>query len=268
MLTKEFQHFIRDTGAYETPADSSCSRMDRFFGKFDAWFYLKLFRIVYVCSKVVKRGEFNSESWSDLSFAVMRNIEQCGGKVRVEDYQNAVCATHPVVYVANHMSMVETMVLPVLLLPFDHITTVVKESLMRYPVFGTVMRGVNPVIVGRQNPRDDLKNVLEKGSDFIRNGQSVIIYPQSTRSIVFDSSHFNSIGIKLAKKTDVPIVPIALKTDFMGIGKFMRDFGPLDRSKMVCFKFGEQIRVSGNGKAQHQRIIDFIDDTLKIWSGY
>jgi len=106
---------------------------------------------------------------------------------------------------------------------------------------------------------------MREGSEKLKNGQSVIVFPQSTRDTIFNPENFNSLGIKLAKRNKVPVIPLALKTDFWGTGKLIKDFGPLDPSKKIFFEFGEPFEVSGSGKEEHQRVVEFIKGRLKKW---
>jgi 1-acyl-sn-glycerol-3-phosphate acyltransferase len=165
------------------------------------------------------------------------------------------------------MSTLETFVLPVIIAPIRDTTFVVKQSLVEYPVFKYVMRSRNPVTVGRLNPRDDLKAVLEGGAERLRAGMSVIIFPQTTRTPVFDYDQFNTIGIKLAKRAGVPMVPFALKTDAWGNGAHFKDFGKIDPTKTVHFAFGKPLTIKDRGNEEHQQVIDFITGKLKEWVG-
>ena len=165
------------------------------------------------------------------------------------------------------MSTLETMVLPCIISQFKDSTFVVKQSLVDYPVFKHIMRARNPITVGRTNPRDDLKAVFEGGEERLKAGISIVIFPQTTRTEVFDPAQFNTIGIKLAKKANVPVVPIALKTDAWGNGKYLKDYGKVDVSKKVWFAFGKPLTITGRGDAEHQQIIDFISGKLKEWGG-
>ena len=61
------------------------------------------------------------------------------------------------------------------------------------------------------------------------------------------------------------MVPAALKTDFWGNGKRLRDFGPIDTSKGIHFAFGEPITIEDNGKEQHRLCIEFIQSHLDQW---
>ena len=94
---------------------------------------------------------------------------------------------------------------------------------------------------------------------------SIIIFPQTTRTPVFDPEQFNSIGIKLAKKAGVPVVPIALTTMAWGNGTFLKDYGRIDPSKKTRFAFGKPLWIKDRGTEEHQMIIEFITGKLKEW---
>jgi 1-acyl-sn-glycerol-3-phosphate acyltransferase len=171
----------------------------------------------------------------------------------------------PAVFIANHMSTLENFVLPCIIQPVKETTFIVKQSLVTTPVFGPVMRSRDPVLVNRVNPREDLRTVLEEGSKKLAAGRSIVVFPQSTRSLDFKPAEFNTLGIKLALKAGVPVVPIALKTDAWGVGKIMKEFGPLDKNKKVHFAFGKPMEIKGRGADEHRGIIAFIQDNLARW---
>ena len=127
------------------------------------------------------------------------------------------------------------------------------------------MRSRNPIVVGRTDPRKDLEAVMTGGMDLLGNGISIIIFPQSTRSVIFNPEEFNSLGVKLAKKAGVDVVPIAIKTDFWGNGKLIKELGPLNSKKPIYIKFGDPMKIAGNGREANQRIIEFIQSSLNEW---
>jgi 1-acyl-sn-glycerol-3-phosphate acyltransferase len=164
------------------------------------------------------------------------------------------------------MSALETFILPAIIQPLKDVTFVVKKSLVDYPVFKHVMRSRDPIAVSRENPRDDFKAVMEGGVQRLNAGRSIIVFPQTTRTNVFDPKGFNTIGIKLAHKANVPVVPIALKTDAWGTGKIIKDFGKIDPTKRVYFAFGEPLWIKDRGAEEHNKVIEFISSKLKEWS--
>lgn len=230
-------------------------------------FYLRVIRIVRQASKKAKRGDYDTAAWCGSSLEALRALEYVGSRIEVTGLDNFQKLEGPCIFIGNHMSTLETFVLPVLISSFKEATFVVKQSLVEYPVFKYVMRARNPVTVGRTNPREDLKAVLEGGAERLKAGTSIIIFPQTTRTPVFDPEQFNSIGIKLAKRAGVPVVPVALKTDAWGNGKFLKDFGRIVPAKTVHFSFGSPLHIKDRGGDDHQQIIDFITEKLKEWGG-
>ncbi len=230
-------------------------------------FYSGLLRIVFSASSEAKRGRYGDAEWSQSSLATLRAFESVGGVVEVTGTDNFRSLGGPCVFIGNHMSTLETFVLPVLIQPFKRVTFVVKQSLVEYPVFKYVMRSRDPITVGRTNPREDLKAVFEGGEARLKAGTSLVIFPQTTRSEVFDAAQFNTIGVKLAKRAGVPVVPVAILTDAWGNGKYLKDFGRIDPSKKVHFAFGEPMSIQGRGDEEHSKIIEFITGKLRAWGG-
>jgi 1-acyl-sn-glycerol-3-phosphate acyltransferase len=163
------------------------------------------------------------------------------------------------------MSVLETTLLPGIVHPIRPVTFVVKESLLEYPFFGHVLKSRDPIAVTRINPRRDFKTVMDEGMIRLKRGISIIVFPQTTRTHHFDPSQFNSIGVKLAQRAGVPVVPLALMTDAWGNGKHLKDFGRIDPCKKVRFSFGEPLWVRRRGADEHRAIIRFIDGNLEKW---
>ena len=229
--------------------------------------YSHIVSIVLRAGAKAKRGRYDDAEWKASSLDTVRALEAAGVMIDISGLDHPAALEGPCVFVGNHMSTLETFVLPVILLPFTKVTFVVKRSLVEYPVFGHVMRSRDPITVGRTNPRDDLKAVLEGGVERLGTGVSIVIFPQTTRVPLFDPKEFNTIGVKLARKANVPVVPLALKTDAWGNGTLMKEFGRIDPSKTVHFAFGAPMRVQDRGAEEHEAIVRFIRTKLTAWGG-
>jgi 1-acyl-sn-glycerol-3-phosphate acyltransferase len=251
------------TDEYHTP-DRPANLLARTFPS--ALFYPKLIGIVLRCSRLAQQGRYDHIAWARSSDTVAGYLESVGCRIHAEGLDNLDAIDRPCVFIGNHMSSLEAFVLPSMLVPrCGNATFVVKRSLIEYPFFKHVMLSRNPVVVDRVNPRDDLKAVLEQGAERLAAGYSVVIFPQHTRSIEFDPEQFNSIGIKLAARTDTPVVPIALQTSAWSHGKLLKDYGPIIPARPIHFAFGEPFTVVGKGNEEHQRVIRFIQEHLGTW---
>lgn len=256
-------YFNSDT--YNTPIKQTHSFGEKIRINNRLYFTLKYAAVVLRTRKEAIRKLYDTKHWTDSSFEILKIIEKTGGIFQITGMENITKPTGSVLFIGNHMSTLETMILPSIIGPHKELTFVVKESLVKHPLFGDVMRSRNPIIVGRTDPRKDLEAVMNGGDELLKSGISIVIFPQSTRSVEFNPEEFNTLGVKLAKKAGVDIVPIALKTDFWGNGKWIKELGPIDQHKHIHIKFGEPMRVAGNGKEENQKIIDFIQSSLKEW---
>lgn len=228
-------------------------------------FYRKFFWYVYQSSVLARRGGYDGPAWSQSSRRVLEVLESVGVIVEISGVQHIRDLTTPCVFVGNHMSTLETIILPSIIQPVRPVTFVVKKSLLEYPVFRHVVGSRDPIAVSREDPRADLKSVMQGGMERLEKGISIVVFPQTTRAATFDASQFNTIGVKLALRAGVPVIPIALVTDAWGNGKRIKDFGRIDTTKAVRIAFGEPIVMQDRGSKQHQQIIDFIEGKLKAW---
>ena len=228
-------------------------------------FYFDFCKVVKKGAWLAKHNEYSRQNWFELSYDVIRFIESHGGIIDVAGMNNFQKIDGPVLFVGNHMSILETIVIPALVLKYKELCITMKKQLFDIPLFGTLITGFRTIAVSRKNPIDDYKTILRDGGKAIEDGYSTLLFPQTTRTTQFSPEEFNSVGVKLARRVQVPIIPIALKTDFWGNGRIIKDCGPVDRSKTVYFRFGEPITVTGKGKEENQQIIDFIQGHLAEW---
>ncbi len=228
-------------------------------------FYCRFLHVIFKASSKAKRGKFSYEDLCSSSLKVIKSLNSVGVEFDIKGIENIKQIEPPFVIIANHMSMLETVVMPAVIQQISKVTFVIKQSLLDYPVFKHIMRSYDPIAVSRKNPRQDLKIVIAEGMEKLKEGISIIIFPQTTRAISFDSSKFNTIGIKLAKKSNLPIIPLALLTDAWANGKYLKDFGKIDPIKKVYFSFGKPIFVKSGGRNEHKAVIQFISNKLEKW---
>lgn len=252
--------------AYDTPESMRKSMLYRLSLGSRWYFYLNNFGIFARTGRCGRRGRLDKERQIYYSNKNFRLVEKCGGRIHLRGLENLRDVSgEPVVLIGNHMSLLETALFHAVAREYLDFTFVIKQSLLTVPFLRDIMRSLGAIPVGRENPRDDLRAVLGDGKKVLESGRSIIIFPQSTRSETFDAAKFNSIGIKLAKSAGVRVLPFALKTDFLGNGKYLRDMGPVRPKRGVYFEFAPARAVEGNGQVLQQEIIGFIQSRLASW---
>lgn len=265
MTVQDLQLQLRSDGRYETPvgrrpavpARAGCLSFCRF--------HLGVADVTIRGGCKAWRGRYDQKVWAEHSYSILRAAEKLGGRVTCEGFAPRAARSGPVVYVANHMSMLETGLLPSILTSFSPVAIVLKDSLLRYPFFGAVCQAIGPIVVSRRSARADLQAVLEQGCAKLAAGTSVLLFPQGTRQPVFHPRRFNSMGVKLAQAAGVPLVPIALQTDFVGLGRWVKDLGPVEPSRPVRFEAGPLLAPDTPPRVLQQQCLAFIAGRLQAW---
>lgn len=259
------QHFFKED-TYKTPKETSRIFWDKLTLNSNIHFMVRFMTYIMQSRSIALKGKFSTEMWAENSYKIFKLVEECGGRYNMSGLSNISKNEAPTVFVGNHMSTLETMILPGIIANVKEVVFVVKDSLVKHPWFGPVIRARAPIVVGRKDSRADLKLVMQQGLAAIKEGKSVVIFPQSTRMQQFIPEQFNSLGVKLAAKAGVSVTPLALKTDFWGPGKLFKDLGPIYREREIFLSFGEAMDVDGNGKTTHQATVNFIQTCLANWS--
>jgi 1-acyl-sn-glycerol-3-phosphate acyltransferase len=261
---RDFQKELRTNGRYETvhPEGTVVPSVKTINSLRYA------FTIIGLCAKCTIQelfGTFDYEKWAAATYTSIAFAEKIKGRLIIEGFVERAAYDGPVVYVSNHMSTLETMMLPVTLLSINQISIVLKDSLAKNFFVGKAFDRLGCIGVTRKNARQDLQTVLNVGAERIEGGNSVLLFPEGTRQDVFDPKKFNSLGSKLAHRAGVPVVPIAVKTDFLGTGKLIKDFGAVDPSKPIHIACGPLLSPELGAKEMHSRCVEFIDGKLKEW---
>jgi 1-acyl-sn-glycerol-3-phosphate acyltransferase len=112
------------------------------------------------------------------------------------------------IYMANHQSNFD---IPVLLgrLPAQF-RWLAKAELFKIPIFGRGMQGCGYISIDRSNRKSAFQS-LAKAARTIREGTSVLIFPEGTRTGDGHIKDFKKGGFVLAVDAGVPIVPIIIR---------------------------------------------------------
>ena len=249
---------------YETPLDAPRLPLWRVLGWTRLPFHWYVIRSVLRGRAAAQRGAFTCAQFLECSEAIVRAAEGCGGRFEVTGMNHLAATGGPLVVIGNHMSFLETFAMPAMILPRRPVSFVVKQSLLEHPGLGGILKAQEPVALTRTNPREDLRTMLTEGVQRLHAGRYLCVYPQSTRHFDFVESMFSSIGAKVAQRAGCPIVPVALRTDFLENGMLIKDMGPIHPERVVRFAFGPPIDSSDARRAQ-QQVVDFIRSHLTAW---
>ena len=112
------------------------------------------------------------------------------------------------IVVCNHLSYLD---IPALFktLPLN-LHFIGKHQLKKAPFIGWYMRATGMIFINRENNREASKS-LDEAAELIKNGKTVLIFPEGTVSDDKTIKRFKKGGFSLAQKSGVDVLPISLK---------------------------------------------------------
>lgn len=266
----EFRESLRATGGYSTADDCRAAERARPGALTTLRFTLGVTQVFPFCAVMESIGKLTTDNWAEKCFSSVTTAEKLGMNVFVEGFSDRLAYGGPVVYLSNHMSMIETVMLPPIVLTAGPFSYVAKASLAHLPFLERAADHMRMVPISRTSPREDLISILKTGTERLSGGDSFLIFPQGTRCDVFSRKRYSSIGAKLAERAGCPVVPIVVDTRCQPtrtkgmFRKIFKDFGPVDTSKDMRVAFGPVIPCD-RSKVLHEAAFDWMASKLESW---
>ncbi|MEM8621904.1 MAG: lysophospholipid acyltransferase family protein [Pseudomonadota bacterium] len=110
----------------------------------------------------------------------------------------------PVIFAGNHQSYFESIAMTVF---FPHINVITKRASMKIPVFGWGLEHAPMIPVDRDAPGQNIRRLLREGCTSVKNGRSILIFPEGGRVPVFGRRPFQRGVERLYAHAKVPVVP-------------------------------------------------------------
>lgn len=178
-----------------------------------------------------------------------------GSKVHVEGIEN-LPKDDTVLFIGNHKSYLD---IPLLLkvVPFP-ISFIAKSDLKKVPVLSLVMTLLGCLFIERDNLRQSL-SIIKQGIKQLQDGDSMVIFPEGTRSKTDGFLPFKQGSLKLAEKADVPVIPFAVKGTDQVFGKHGFRVKPYP----VYITFGPAIDLKQLSEEDKKRSSSFIQKKVE-----
>lgn len=178
-----------------------------------------------------------------------------GVKLEVNGLDN-IPDDQAVLFVGNHISFFDIIVTyPLMKRPTGYIA---KKEIKKVPFLSWWMYFVNCIFLDRKDPRQGLKSVLE-ASEKIKNGTSIFLFPEGTRSKDGKLAQFKDGGFKIATKAKAPIIPIGIQ----GTSDILENHFPIIKSGKVIVNFGKPVYTSEMSKAEQKSLPDLVREQVK-----
>ncbi|WFD12273.1 lysophospholipid acyltransferase family protein [Tepidibacter hydrothermalis] len=165
---------------------------------------------------IAKKDQLVSKNASNWAKAL---VELTDTKVNVIGEDN-IPKDEAVLFVSNHQGNFD---IPILLGFINKPKAfVAKEELRKMPLLRTWMEYMNCIFLNRSNNRESVK-AIKQGIENLKQGYSMVIFPEGTRSKDGKLGEFKPGALKLATKSKVRIVPVTINgsKDIMEKGSFI-----------------------------------------------
>ncbi len=184
-------------------------------------------------------------------------VKLSGSKIEVSGQEHLPKDT-PVLFVSNHQSSFDV---PILLGFIDKPKGfIAKKEIKRLPIVGAWMQLMQCVFMDRRDVRQSLQ-AINQGAVNLKNGYSLVVFPEGTRSLDGKMLEFKPGSLKLALKSGVPIVPVTIQ----GTYKIMEKNSWIIRPSQVKVKISPPVDTQAFEKdapALSQHIFEIIEKNL------
>ena len=206
--------------------------------------------ILYPFDKMRKVPHAHAFLWSDLLIALNPYWD-----IKISGLEN-IDKAKTYVIVANHQSITDIILLYKTKMQFKWVA---NEYLFKLPVIGLSM-SITKHIKLKKGKLESIKKAYQEASAWLRNGMSIMLFPEGTRSNGYGLKEFQNGAFKLAIKEQVPILPISIK----GTGNAIPRGSWLFTTKVSGgFKVLEPVDTVGAGPDDFEKIRDLVRSRIE-----
>lgn len=179
-----------------------------------------------------------------------------GTKVDIRGLEN-VPKDQPVLFVGNHRSYFDIILNYATLPPLMGFVS--KIEIKKVPILAQWMVNMNCLFLDRSSPKEGLK-MIHDGIDKLKNGISIFIFPEGTRAKSDDAmAEFKGGSLKMAEKTNVPIVPVAINNT----SAIFEDQFPRIKKAHVIIEYCEPVYLTNITKEEKKFLARDIHDIIE-----
>ncbi|MHB1127959.1 MAG: lysophospholipid acyltransferase family protein [Bacillota bacterium] len=122
----------------------------------------------------------------------------------------------PVLFVSNHQGHMDSVIIHAFIDKPKGFVSIVE--VLNIPILSTWMKYMRCVFMDRDDARQSLACIYQ-GIDYLKQGRSMVVFPEGKLSDWGPTGVFNRGWLKLATKTGVPIVPITINGSYKVLSK-------------------------------------------------
>ena len=136
-------------------------------------------------------------------FYVLKKV--CHLDYRIEGSENIPQDKNGII-MCKHSSTWETFFLPQY---FHTPAPLAKRELAWIPFFGWGLAISDPIFINRKDKKSAMQQIIDKGKICLKQGRSIMVFPEGTRVPFGQVGHYKMGGARLAAATGYPVIPVA-----------------------------------------------------------
>jgi 1-acyl-sn-glycerol-3-phosphate acyltransferase len=210
-------------------------------------FYLKLVRNKITPEERIKSAHRTMKRWA------WGNIRQARVKMVVRGQENIPARN--VVFIGNHQSWFDIVAMFACAPPTGFVA---KKETMKVPILKQYILLLGGVFIDRDNLRQAAKAIKE-ATDLIRDGHTMCIYPEGTRSKSNTMLEWKAGSFKLATRHQTPIVPITIHNSY----KILEGNNYRVKGATVTMVFHEPIYLEGMSKDEQKELPQRVEGIIR-----
>lgn len=160
----------------------------------------------------------------------------CGTNITAIGLEN-IPADKPVLFVGNHRGFFDVIISYTFIK--GRAAYVAKKEISKVPILRRWMANIKCIMLDRNNTRAALKSILT-GIEYIKNGTSLVIFPEGTRNKGEGVMEFHAGSFKLAEKSGCLIVPVVQNNT----SAIFEDHAPFLKKAHTIIEFCEPLDMS------------------------
>ncbi|MFT4718289.1 MAG: 1-acyl-sn-glycerol-3-phosphate acyltransferase [Rickettsiales bacterium] len=183
--------------------------------------------------------------WAIILMLLLRII--CGISYEVRGKEN-IPKNRAVIIASKHQSMWETIIMHILI---NCPVYIYKKELLKIPFYGWYLRFMSGTVADREGGAKALKSIVRSTKEYVKNKQSIVIFPQGTRTQIgakIEDYPYKSGLLGLYNFLKIPVVPVALNSGLHWTqnhkkpGKIIIEFLPIIEANLEKDEFVNLLR--------------------------
>jgi len=163
----------------------------------------------------------------------------------------------PYIFISNHASMFD---IPTVIVALNgNVNLIFKKELTHVPIWGWALRYGPFIMIDRSNTRDAMQSI-ERAAISIRDGHSVILFAEGTRTKDGKLQPFKRGAFSLAVKAGAPVVPMIINGTYGILPKGSLNVKPAG----ISVVFEKPISRNGlNGKISELKLMEQVHNAIE-----